>query len=128
MVIIHAGCMLAGVLALAAGVTVAMTMRGKRWWLRLHRRFGSAGVLCMLLGSAAAILMVSLQTGQHFAVPHAWLGLAAVLSAVCTYLIGIAQVKKRAAWMRPLHRWAGRVTLALLVLNVLSGLSLVGIL
>jgi hypothetical protein len=30
--------------------------------------------------------------------------------------------------MRPLHRWAGRLTVAMLLLNLLSGLSLIGLL
>ncbi len=128
MVTIHAGCMLAGFLSMAAGAATAMLMRDRSWWLRVHRRLGSAGVICVLLGFMAALVMVSRQTGQHFSVPHAWLGLAAILSALCTYTLGLTQLKKKAVRLRSLHRWAGRVTLALLFLNALSGLSLAGIL
>ncbi len=127
MIFIHAGCMSAGLLLLSVGVSGAMMMRKKEWWLRVHRRCGTAGVVGVLLGLAVALYMVSGQTGRHCAVPHAWLGIITVLAVVCTYLIGVAQLKMRVPRMRPLHRWVGRVTLALLVINVLSGLSLVGV-
>jgi len=128
MVIIHAGCMLAGFLSVSAGIATATFMRDKRWWLRVHRRLGSAGVACVLLGFMAALFMVSRQTGQHFAVPHAYLGLLTILSALCTYTLGVTQLKRKAVRGRSLHRWSGRVTLTLLFLNVVSGLSLAGIL
>jgi hypothetical protein len=129
MIIIHAGFMLAGLVVLAAGIVIAMGMRRKRWWLTVHRRLGSAGALCVLLGFVAAISMVFLrQTGQHFAVPHAWLGIIVVLFVACTYVIGTMQIKTQRAGLRPPHRWAGRATLVLLFFNVLSGLSLIGIL
>jgi len=128
MVTIHAGCMLAGFLSMAAGAATARFMRDKTWWLRVHRRLASVGVICLLLGLTAALVMVSRQTGQHLAVPHAWLGLLTILSALSTYILGVTQLKKRAGRRRSLHRWSGRVTLALLFLNVLSGLSLTGIL
>jgi len=72
--------------------------------------------------------MISQQTGDHFAVPHAWLGLVTILSALCTYTLGVTQLKRKAARMRSWHRWAGRVTISLLFLNVVSGLSLAGVL
>jgi hypothetical protein len=72
--------------------------------------------------------MVSRQTGQHFAVPHAWLGLVTILFVLCTYTLGVTQLKRKAVRVRSLHRWSGRVTLALLSLNVVSGLSLAGVL
>ena len=127
MVIIHAGCMLAGFLSLTAGVFTAMFMRQKPWWLRLHRRFVTVGIVFVLLGFMAALYMGSRQTGQHLAVPHAWLGLFITLSALCTYTLGVTQLKRKIVRVRSLHRWSGRVTLALLFLNVVSGLFLTGI-
>lgn len=128
MVTIHAGCMLAGFLSMAVGAATAMFMRDKPWWFRVHRRFGIAGAMCVLLGFMAALFMVSRQTGQHFAVPHTWLGLATILFVLGTYTLGVTQLKRKAVRMRSLHRWSGRVTLALLFLNVVSGLSLAGVL
>jgi uncharacterized membrane protein YfcA len=128
MVEIHAGCMLAGLSLLSAGAATARLMRDKGWWLRVHRRLGSAGTLCVLLGFMAALYMVSRQTGQHFSVPHAWLGLVTILVVLCTYTAGATQFKRKTAGVRSLHRWSGRVTLVLLFLTVLSGLFQAGIL
>jgi len=127
MIAIHAGCMLAGIVSLAAGISIAMRRR-KGWWLRVHRWFGSTGVSGLLLGVVAALYMVSRQTGQHFTVPHAWLGIVTVLAVVGTYLIGVTQLKTKTPRMRPLHRWAGRVAFMLLFLTILSGLFLTGVL
>lgn len=128
MVTIHAGCMLAGFLSMAGGGATARFMRGKEWWLRVHRGLGSVGGICLLLGLTAASVMVSGQTGRHLAVPHAWLGLVTILSTLCTYALGVSQLRKKTAGIRSAHRWSGRITLALLLLNVLSGLSLAGVL
>ena len=127
MIALHAGCMLAGVLSMTAGISIAM-IRRKGWWLRVHRWFGSIGVMGLLLGLVAALYMVARETGQHFAVPHAWLGIVTVLTVVGTYAIGVTQLKIKSPHMRPLHRWAGRASFMLLVLNILSGLFLVGVL
>jgi len=128
MVIIHASCMLAGFLSIAAGITIARCMRDKPWWLRVHRRLGSLGVISAFLGLIAAIVLVSRQTGQHGALPHAWLGLAAILFILCTYLLGLTQLKRTGVRIRSLHRWSGRVTLVLFFFTVLSGLSVAGLL
>jgi len=129
MVAIHAGCMLAGLFAMAAGITVALSARKKRWWLSIHKTCGATGVLFVILGFAGAIYMVSRYTGTHFAVPHAYLGIVTILSALFTFTMGITQLKagKKKARIRLTHRWSGRVTLVLMLVNILSGVSLAGI-
>ncbi len=128
MIIIHAALMLTGFFSAAAGIGTAMFMRDKRWWLRVHRRLGSAAVMCVLIGFGTALIMVSLKANRHFGVPHAWLGLAVILSVLCTYVLGVTQLKRKTARMRSLHRWSGRITFVLIFFNVLSGLTLTGIL
>lgn len=128
MVAIHAGCIFAGFLSLAGGAAIAAFMRDRSWWFSVHRRFGAVGVSFVILGFMAALIMVSQQTGRHFTVPHAWLGLVAILSVLGTYMLGITQAKKRTGSARSLHRWSGRVTIALLAINIVSGLFLAGIL
>ena len=113
---------------MAAGITIVLFMRGKSWWLGVHRRFGSAGSICVLLGFMAAFFMISRQTGRHFAVPHTWLGLFTILSVLFTYTAGQMQFKIKTAKARSVHRWAGRGTIVLLFLNIVSGLFLTGLL
>lgn len=126
MVIIHAGCMVAGLFSMTGGGATARFMRDRAWWLRVHWRLASAGVICLILGLVAALVMVSRQTGLHLAVPHAWLGLVTIPAALSTYALGVTQMKRKTAGMRPVHRWSGRITLVLLFINVLSGLFLAG--
>ena len=128
MIITHAACMLSGLLSITAGITIARFTRDKSWWLRDHRRFGSAGTIFVLLGFMAALFMISRQTGRHFAVPHAWLGLVTILSVLGTYAAGLMQFKIKTARIRSLHRWAGRGTFVLMILNIVSGLFLIGLL
>jgi hypothetical protein len=75
--------------------------------------------------------MVSLTTGQHFRVPHAFLGAAAILAMAATPVLGVLQFKVKPGAMgkiRTAHRWTGRIAVILFVLNILSGLFLVRIL
>ena len=113
---------------MATGIITVRFMRGKRWWLFVHRRIGIVTVVFVLLGFMTAVFMVSRQTGRHFAVPHAWLGLVTILSVLSTYTAGLMQFKVKTASMRSLHRWAGYGTFALMALNIVSGLFLAGIL
>jgi len=125
---IHAGFMLAGLFSLVAGVSVAMSARKKKWWLSIHKRLGYTGSSFVILGFIAALYMVSRDTGEHFAVPHTYLGIVTILAVLFTYTMGIMQFKARrkAVNIRLIHRWSGRVTLSLMLLNVLSGFFLAG--
>ncbi|HOO89222.1 MAG TPA: hypothetical protein PLA74_00225 [Syntrophales bacterium] len=120
--------MLTGFLSMVAGITIVLFMREKLWWLRAHRRLGTVAIVCLLLGFMAAVFMVARLTGRHFAVPHAWLGIITILSALGTYTAGLMQFKIKIARVRLLHRWAGRGTFVLMILNIVSGLFLAGIL
>jgi len=129
---IHAGFMLAGFFSMLTGVTIAMSARKKKWWLSIHKKLGSAGSSCVILGFIAALYMVSRDTGEHFAVPHTYLGIVTILAVSFTYTMGIMQfkVRRKAVNIRLIHRWSGRVrvTLSLMLLNVLSGFFLTGML
>ncbi|MEA3486086.1 MAG: hypothetical protein U9R20_00285 [Thermodesulfobacteriota bacterium] len=122
--------MLAGLFSMVAGVTIAMSARRKKWWLSIHKKLGYTGYSSVILGFIAALYMVYRYTGEHFAVPHTYLGLVTILSVSFTYTMGIMQFKARrkAVNIRLIHRWSGRVTLSLMLLNVLSGFFLAGML
>ncbi len=128
MIFIHSGIMLVGMLLLALGIAVAIFFREKTWWLRRHRTSVSWGVAALLPGFVAAIYMVSRQTGVHLAVPHAWLGMVTIAFALSTYLMGMIMIKKVNAAIGPFHRWSGRATIVMILLNIISGLYLTGVL
>ncbi len=121
--------MIAGLLLMTAGVTVARLMRGKPWWFRFHRALGACGSLSVAGGFSAALAMVSDFGGPHFQVLHAWVGTLMVLSSMTTPVLGQLQfvLKERRAEIRKLHRRAGAITLILISLNIISGLVLAGI-
>ncbi|NYT02622.1 MAG: hypothetical protein GKC10_07700 [Methanosarcinales archaeon] len=121
----HGSLVFTSFLLLVAGMFMARYRPG-RWWLRAHRALGAAGVAFGLLGVTAAAYMVESSTGEHLAVPHAYLGTLVVVLLLVTPSLGLAQFRfrSRAARIRPLHRWSGRTTLALMAANILAGLTL----
>ncbi len=130
LLVLHAGFMIAGLVLMTAGVTVARLMRKRPWWLRGHRGLGACGSLSVLCGLSAAVAMVAGFGGPHFQVPHAWVGALAALFAAATPVLGQLQfiLKERRAEARQLHRPAGATTLLHLIPNTLSGLVLVEVL
>jgi len=129
MIVLHGGFMIAALLLMAAGAVTARFMKKKRWWLKIHRVLETAGYASLLAGLLAAVVMVSLFSGRHLALPHAWLGVIIVIGAAGTLAMGLLQFRMPAGArkIRPLHRWSGRITLMLLTINILSGLTLIGI-
>jgi len=127
---LHIGFMLASMALLLAGVAVAMGFRRKRWWLKVHRRAGIGAGFVLLGGFLAAILLVSQSAGAHFASPHTWLGGATLLGAFMTLLLGLSSFRfpGHAPEIRATHRVSGRLTGAMGLITVLSGLILIGVL
>jgi len=125
----HVLFMIAGLLAMTAGVGVARFLRRKRWWLKIHRTAGITGAICLGAGFAAAVVMVSQSGDGQFKVPHAWLGLATVLCTVAAPILGHLQFKIRAKLrqLRLWHRRTGYAALILTMISVLSGLTVAGI-
>ena len=121
--------MVAAFLFIVSGISMAVFMRRKRWWLKWHRGLGMAGSGFILLGFVMAILMVSLAGKNHFAVPHAYLGIFTVFFAALTPLLGILQFRVKAKErIRAIHRWSGRSLLFLAILTGITGLFQAGIL
>lgn len=127
--VLHAGFMIAGLVLMSGGVSVARLMREKPWWLRGHRGMGACGSLSVVGGVSTALYMVADFGGPHFDVLHAYMGAVVVLAAMATPVLGQLQfvLKERRAEIRKFHRRAGAMTLILLFLNILSGLVLAGV-
>jgi hypothetical protein len=123
----HAVLMITGLLLLSTGMLIARYMKNRHWWLKAHKTMGISGAIVAISGLVMAMYMVSLSTGVHFRVPHAYLGSIIIIFVVMTPILGYAQFKSvsEAVKIRTIHRWSGRITLVLILLNILSGLSLV---
>jgi steroid 5-alpha reductase family enzyme len=125
----HAGLMMTGFLVMATAMLIARYARTRKWWFKAHRVLTLTGFVVMILGLFAEALQLSLDKNEHFAVPHAYLGLVVFILALATIILGqmqlgIPQIRAR---LRKLHIWFGRGTLFLMVANIAVGLSLVGL-
>lgn len=125
---IHVAAMGAGVILLAAGIFAASFFRNTRWWLKFHRPAGITGVVCLTVGAAAAVVMVSLGGDGHLQVLHAWLGLAAILFAISAPVLGTLQftLRSHTGQIRRWHRLTGYVALFLCIIPVFAGVKTVG--
>lgn len=128
--IIHAALMVVGFILMIVGITIAKVFKKKKWWLKAHKWLGILGSVFSVAGLVMAFAMVSLGSGVHFRIPHAFLGILAMIFAILAPSLGLAQfkVKKNKSKIRFAHRWVGRIAAVLMLLNIISGLILVGIL
>jgi uncharacterized membrane protein len=126
---LHAGAMGTGFLLMVVGAGIVGFQRRQRWWLRAHKAFGMTGSFVLLLGLVAAFWMVDQNGSGHIKVPHAWGGLAMILLAFITPVLGQLQfkIREKAKQLREKHRWSGRITIIVGLITILSGLLAAGI-
>jgi hypothetical protein len=124
----HAGLMILALCIMLIGAIIARFMKKKAWWLKVHRSLGITGAILLLMAFFAIALQITLTERAHFRVLHSWIGVVAIGFAVLTPTLGILQFKVRnmAAKLRSPHRWSGRITLCLMFINILLGLSMLG--
>ena len=125
----HAGLISLGFAALFAGAMVAALMRKRWWWLKTHRFLGLTGAIVVVLALFAVVLQISLTGRDHMRVPHSYIGVAAVILVVLTPVLGLLQfrIPGSAAKIRRAHVWSGRIALVLMFINILIGLSMIGL-
>jgi len=125
----HAALLSAGLVVLVAGMFVAR-LRTQRWWMKGHRAVMLAGAALAATGLLYGYFMVQEATGMHLRVPHSFLGVLSLVMTLGMTASGLVvlRVARKHPSMRPVHRWAGRATILLLVLTVLSGLVQAGVL
>ncbi len=126
----HAGFMILTVCVLLTGALIARFMKKRPWWLKTHRSLAITGVILFLIAVAAIAIQITLTERAHFRVPHSWVGLVAFICVLLTPTLGFLQfkVKNVAAKLRGFHRWSGRITICLMIINVILGLLLIGVL
>ena len=127
---IHAGFMSIGLLLMIGAVVNVLNKTPKTWWLRAHKIVGGLSVLLVVIGLVTAVYMVSLSSGGHFKVVHAYLGIITLLFSVITPLVGFITLKKREnrPATRRLHILFGRIAVILILVTILSGLLQAGVL
>jgi len=126
---VHALFMTIGLLSMLTAIYIAMFRRKEKWWMKYHRKLGIIGSASTITGLILGFYMVEEATGEHWRVDHSVIGLLTILLAAATPTIGLLMFtyKKQIKTMKMVHRWLGRVTLLLMLLTVLSGLSAAGV-
>jgi hypothetical protein len=127
---IHAGFMSIGLLLMLGAVFNVLNKTPKTWWLKAHKTVGGLSVLLVIIGLVTAVYMVSLSSGGHFKVVHAYMGIITLLFSVMTPLVGFITLKKRENRLatRRMHILFGRITVILILVTIISGLLQAGVL
>jgi hypothetical protein len=75
------------------------------------------------------VLQITLTERAHLRVPHSWVGLVALIFILLTPTLGFLQftLKNMAVKLKGFHRWSGRITICLMIINVVLGLLLIGV-
>jgi hypothetical protein len=118
----HALLVSTGFIVLFAAMLTARYMKNKRWWLRAHKSLGLLGAFITLAGFATAVFMVRTYIGTLF-IPemHAYLGFTIAAMALFTPFLGFMQFRTKDKRMHLIHRWAGRITIVLMLINIIGG-------
>jgi len=126
----HIVFMSSAVVFMSTGVGIARFLRKKKWWLKVHRSLGILAAFSTGLGLGSIFIFVENTGGRHLAVPHAWVGLLAVIGAVLVPILGQAflKLKWKKQELRSVHRWSGRITVTLMGIAALMGLRILRIL
>ncbi|MHC5035845.1 MAG: DOMON domain-containing protein [Planctomycetota bacterium] len=121
---IHAVLMDLCTLFLLASMAIARRRSTDKLWLPKHQTLGIVSAILLLVGLGVAVYMVGFSSGDHFRVPHAFFGAAALLLALTAPILGglIFRAPESRATLRTLHVLVGRLAILLLILSSVSGL------
>lgn len=123
----HAFFMILGFIFMLKAILIARFLKKERWWLRAHRCINSVATIFAVLGLLMGIYMVNETTGEHFSVPHTFLGIITIMFVIISPILGVAHQKVKGGGLRIAHRGIGWITLLLMLFTIISGLILVGI-
>jgi steroid 5-alpha reductase family enzyme len=118
-----------GLALMLCGALVARYMKKKRWWVKTHRAMVMSGVCAVIVAIILMAIQITLTERAHFRIAHSYIGAGVALIAMATLTMGYLQLKRfsRAAALKVVHRFSGRLTLLLMFVNLLIGLKVVGI-
>jgi hypothetical protein len=119
-------------LLMLTSMVIAMKKRRFRGWYPVHKWMNIGAAVGALAAMVIAYVMVASSHGYHLISRHAVLGAVTFLFiAVTPFLgLGIRSRKVKPAhkkMVRTLHRWFGRLTLALMAVTIVLGLRISGL-
>jgi hypothetical protein len=126
----HAAWMTAGFILMVAGIIIIKLFKTKMWRIKVHRVVLLLGGAFAIFGLGSGIFMVTINGSGHFDIPHAYIGLFTIMFILSTIYLGFHQFKCKPEKMKKIksmHRWFGRITATLMIINMFIGFSYVGI-
>ena len=128
LILIHMLLMITAAICLMAGITTAMFLRKKSYWLKMHKRLNSTGFFFLLAGGIMSFSNIFTNDGTHFSGLHQLIGLSAIILTSVTLLFGFYSFKAaNKVTVRAAHRWMGRVSFLLILAALIIGLIFAGI-
>ena len=77
-------------------------------------------------GFIVAAYMVSTYMGTYLVMePHAYLGIAALALVVIAPIMGFMQFRIKDKRMHIIHRWFGRLAIAMVLINIWAGWTMI---
>lgn len=133
-IILHMIIMLIFLLFIITGIITARYLKKRNpEWLKFHKLLMISGLAASIIGIGWIVFVVQVETGVHFRMPHAYLGLGTFLVTLGAPVLGYKYTnrkpdKSRKPLLRIFHIITGRVSLVLLIITIISGLVQFGIL
>ncbi len=111
-----------GFVVMLGGMLTARFMKEKNWWLKTHKRLAISGALLTVSGFIVAAYMVSTYMETYLVMePHAYLGISALALVVFAPIMGFMQFRTKDKRMHIIHRWTGRLAIAMVLINIGTG-------
>lgn len=118
----HSVLVAAGALVLIGAMFWARNMKSRKTWLKNHKALALSGVCLVLIGVIVAVYMVITYMDTYLAKgSHAYIGILATVLVIFTPLMGFAQLRSEDGRLRIIHRWSGRLAIAVLLANIVVG-------
>lgn len=104
------------------GVFIARYWKRKKWWTQAHVALQISGIAVLAAGTSVMISVIG--QGHHLNVPHAYIGMVTIASLLISACGGVValNVPSITKIVRPIHRWAGRVSAFMMLVTISSGI------
>jgi heme A synthase len=123
----HALFMSTGLVLLFSGAVVMRYHKTKNWY-RSHSFLQGVGGVFVMSGLIIGIFMVARSGAPQFRYIHGILGAGTILLIAITLIVGysITHTSFVKPGTRSAHRWMGRASLGLVMVNIVLGISMMG--
>jgi len=115
-----------GVVVMSGGMLTARFMKKKNWWLKTHKSLAISGAVLTVSGFILAAYMVSTYMDTYLVMEtHAYLGIMAFSLVVFAPIMGFMQFRTKDKRMHIIHRWTGRLAIAMVLINIWAGWTMI---